>query len=124
MKKTDMTIEKFVNIQRSLVDTCAAEERRTPGARCGFVFLLAEMAPGSNEIRVRSSSVMPTEFALQVLEMALLDLRTRSMKSDAAAPVPEPAPPNLTCHQCRRQHSHDHVGNCEFCEAPAEEIYL
>lgn len=32
--------------------------------------------------------------------------------------------PNLTCHKCRRQVSYDHKGNCPFCGADEEHVYI
>jgi hypothetical protein len=36
----------------------------------------------------------------------------------------EPTPPNLTCHGCRKQVPHDHVGPCPQCGAGRECIWL
>lgn len=87
MKPSNMSNEKLANITKSLTAACASEERRTPGARCGFVFLLVEMEPGSDEVRMRTATMLPIPVAVGALQQALLDISTKGMRPDYSEEV-------------------------------------
>jgi hypothetical protein len=72
--------EKFVNVQTMLANLCRKQEKDGKG-NCGFIFLLVESGP-DNTIRLRSSTGLPISLAIQVLEMTLLDIRTKNMTPD------------------------------------------
>lgn len=82
-----MSHEKFKNVQENLAQMCRAEERRTD-ANCGYVYMLVEADPKTKQIRLRSASDLPVSILVNVLEMSLLDIRTKGGKSDEQIEIP------------------------------------